>query len=113
MTCPLFEMIYDFVCHDCKIVTDVERPTEQAGEGLICPWCEQPMRRIFYAPRLLGRQKPKGFVWEKGKLDAWDDRLAGFQLAESKGPNEIRKLRSAFGEQVYQKVLSHKKERYA
>jgi len=77
-----------------------------------CPLCNGDMRRVFHAPRLLNRSKPVSFRWDKAKLDAWDDRLAGFKHAEDKGPNHLADLRKSFGEQIYRQVLAHKKERY-
>lgn len=112
-TRPNLNMIYEFVCHDCKIVTDIERPVERAGDLASCPICNEPLVRIYHAPRVLNRHKPKPFSWDKKKMDAWDDRLAGFRNAESQGVQALKSLRQSFGEQVYQKVLHHKKENYA
>jgi putative FmdB family regulatory protein len=107
-------MIYDFACHSCKVVTQVERPISEAGEPATCEWCSNAMRRIFYAPRLLNRQKPGSFRFDPCRMDANDDRLASTrQVEEKQGAAGLRKLFHDVGPQYYQEILDHKKERYA
>lgn len=105
-------MIYDFACDDCRIVTEVERPVEYAGLAAACPVCNGEMRRIFHAPRLLGRSKPGSFTWERGKLNGWDDRLATLREVENRGPQAMQKFRQDIGP-LYDMTLKYKKERYA
>ena len=109
---PNSNMIYDFVCHECRLTNQVERPMERAGDSAACPVCNEDMKRIFYAPKMLARHKPGSFRWDKGKLNAMDDRLAGFRHAESQGPQALKALRKNFGEQVYQATKQHRKDNY-
>lgn len=72
------------------------------------------MRRIFYAPRLLNRQKPGSFVYNPKTMNGDDDRLAHLRDVEQKGGTAgLRKVRSDIGESLYHQVLNHKKENYA
>jgi len=71
------------------------------------------MQRVFYPPRVLARAKPGSFQWDKGKLNAMDDRLAGFRHAEAQGSQALRTLRENFGEQTYQATINHRKDTYA
>jgi putative FmdB family regulatory protein len=105
-------MTYDFACDDCKIVTEVDRPVDQAGLAAACPICNCEMRRIFHATPLLGRQKPGSFRWEQGKLNGWDDRIATLRDMESKGPQELRKFKQSIGP-LYDMTLKYRKESYA
>jgi hypothetical protein len=106
-------MIYDFACDGCRVITELERPVSMAGLPEMCSWCGEEMRRIFYAPRLLGRSKPGSFRQDAGKLNAWDDRLAHLREVEGKwGSAGLRKVRKEVGETLYNKTLSHKKDRY-
>lgn len=72
------------------------------------------MRRIFYAPLLLNRQKPGSFVYNPKTMNGDDDRLHSLRTIERKqGTAGLRKVRSEIGEVLYKQVLDHKKESYA
>lgn len=106
-------MTYHFACDDCRVSTTLERPIEHASLPAACPICNEAMRRIFYAPAMLNRQKPGTFRWDKCKLDAWDDRLAHLKdVEEKKGTEGLREVRTQVGEQLWHETLAHKKERY-
>lgn len=104
--------IYEFACDDCRRSFEFEMAVSSAGSTLTCPKCERDMRRVYYAPALMNRSKPGSFKWEKSKLNAQDDRLAGFRYQESLGTQSFRAFKENFGKQVSQQVLNHKKEKY-
>lgn len=105
-------MIYTFVCDDCRIVNDVDRPAALAGEPAACPICSNDMRRLFFPVPMLNRQKPGMFKWEKSKLDQDADNLAALRAAESQGPQKMREMRKAFGDGIYNKTLQYRKREY-
>ncbi|HUG15934.1 MAG TPA: zinc ribbon domain-containing protein [Thermomicrobiales bacterium] len=49
---------YDFECEMCGERFDVERPTAEAGAPAACPFCGEPARRVFTAPRFLFKGDP-------------------------------------------------------
>jgi hypothetical protein len=105
-------MIYSYACDECRILNDVSKPIFMAGETAVCPICNEEMRRIFFPPRVLNRSKPGSFRWDKGKMNAMDDKLAGLRLAESQGPEKVHELTQAFGSTAIYEVIQHKKQNY-
>ena len=81
-----------------------------------CPDCGGEMRRIFTAPKLLGRQKPGSFRHDKGKLNGWDDRLQHMRTLEdsrkSDSKQKLREFETAIGPQLAGAIKTYKRERY-
>ena len=44
---------YDYACRACGERFDAARPMAEASEPAPCPFCGQPARRVFSAPKLL------------------------------------------------------------
>lgn len=106
-------MIYEFACDECMVTWEVQRPMERAGDPEPCPHCDGPTRRVYYAPRLMNRAKPRSFAdKEKTTWNGWDSRLAALREAESQGPQAVREARKNFG-RTFNQVLAYKKENYA
>ena len=49
---------YEFACETCEQHYDIERPMAEAGAPHPCPFCGQPSRRVFTAPRFLFKPDP-------------------------------------------------------
>jgi len=106
-------MIYEFACDKCRLNLDFDLFVSQSGSTMSCPKCGKDMRRVFYAPRLLNRQKPGSFVFKPEKMNAWDDRLAHLKDVENKGGTPgLRKAKEQVGAQLFNATLAHKKANY-
>ena len=106
-------MIYDFECGHCKKVFGINLPVDLAGSVMHCSFCGKEMRRLYYPPRLLGRQKPGSFANKpKAHWNAMDSKLAALKLAESKGTDHLREAYRGFGSTA-KMVLDYKKKEYA
>lgn len=105
-------MIYEFLCPQCGPEL-VDRPMSEAGRPHSCTKCGTQARRLF-SIKLLGREKPGSFRFDRGKLNAWDDRVATMRnMEEKKGSAYLQRFRSKCGEALYQGSLRHKKANYA
>lgn len=67
---------------------------------------------MFFPPRLLGRQKPGSFKWDKGKLNGWDDRVATLRQKESEGTESLKKFKGDIGNELFNATLTYKKRAY-
>jgi putative FmdB family regulatory protein len=109
---PLLTMpLYEYYCDECGVVDTVIRPMSECSYGRGCFNCAGAMRRIYSPPTLVNRSKPKGFRFDKTNFNANDQKLAALQLAESKGPRDMREAMKNFGNTAKQ-VLAYKKEKY-
>jgi hypothetical protein len=69
------------------------------------------MRRLYYAPLLMNRQKPGTFRFNPQTANGWDSRLAALRLRESGGAADQRHAKAIFGK-TWDMALAYKKERY-
>jgi len=93
---------------------EIERRVDQSGWPERCPVCDEWMRRVFYAPRLLARSKPGGFRFEPGKMNPWDDRIAHLKNVEdTQGSAGLRKVAGEVGTNLFNATLNYKKKNYA
>ena len=105
-------MKYVFVCEECKIVTEVDRPVSLAGEDEGCPVCGEDMRRLYFPPALLNRQKPgsvrvamdRGLKQADGKASVYK----ALHDAEQVGGDRWRKVRSETLSSELKQMQTHK-----
>ena len=56
---------YEYECKGCETRFDVERPMSEAGQPCPCPFCSEPARRVYTAPKFLFKADPRDLtpVW--------------------------------------------------
>lgn len=81
-----------------------------AGAPERCPVCGEEAPRLFSPVPMLGRQKPRGFKWDKGRLNGWEDRVATLRDMENRGPREFRKFKESIGGTLYDATLKYKRQ---
>lgn len=105
--------IYEYYCDQCGCVEAVLRPVSECSSGYGCFNCGASMIRIYSAPAVLNRSKPRGFKFEPQKMNAWDDRIAHLRdVEEKKGSVGLREAKRNLGN-LFNQTLRSKKDRYA
>ena len=53
---------YDYACAACDTRFDLARSPDEAGAPAPCPFCGQPARRVYTAPKLLFKADPRDTI---------------------------------------------------